>query len=155
MPTPDIGFDGDHELPSLPGLQSTARLGAPLAESACPPEFADVPVRELFDRIDADRHRRATTAAAESVAAGFRPRTASAPPASGSGFESGGILDTCAPGGPLAGLADAATRDGRLAELDDDELIGVLRAWQRLESWCASGLLTALASIFRVRDLLG
>jgi hypothetical protein len=51
----------------------------------------------------------------------------------------------------LAALADAATRDGRLAELDDDELIGILRAWYRLQSWCASGLLTAVAELARRR----
>ncbi len=38
-----------------------------------------------------------------------------------------------------------------LALLDDDELIGVLRAWPRLESWCASGMLTAVAELARRR----
>ncbi|HEY2518682.1 MAG TPA: DUF222 domain-containing protein [Streptosporangiaceae bacterium] len=51
----------------------------------------------------------------------------------------------------LAALADAATRDGRLVDLDDDELIGILRAWHRLESWCASGMLTAVAELARRR----
>jgi hypothetical protein len=148
MPTPDIGVNGDHEPESLPGLQFTAYLGVPPADSACPPEFADIPIRELFDRIDADRHRRGLD---ESLAAGFRPRTAPVSSATGSGFESGGILDTCVPGAPLAGMADVTTRDGRLAELADDELIGVLQAWQRLESWCASGLLTAIAELVRRR----
>lgn len=67
------------------------------------------------------------------------------------GFESGGPLDSSAPGGPLAGLADAATRDGRLAGLNDDELIGVLRAWRRLESWCSAGTLAAIAELARRR----
>src|SRR6201999_732470 len=107
-----------------------------------------IPIRELFERIDAERRLRATD---ESLAAGFRPRTTPASPASGSGFESNGTLDTCAPSTFLAGMADATTRDGRLAELADDELIGVLQAWQRLESWCASGLLTALAELARRR----
>jgi hypothetical protein len=35
--------------------------------------------------------------------------------------------------------------------LDDDELIGVLRAWRRLESWCTSGLLAAIAELARRR----
>ncbi|HEX4253668.1 MAG TPA: DUF222 domain-containing protein [Streptosporangiaceae bacterium] len=69
----------------------------------------------------------------------------------GSGFESGGALDTSAPCGSLAGLTDAVTRDGRLADLDDDELIGVLRAWRRLESWCTSGLLAVMAELARRR----
>jgi Domain of unknown function (DUF222) len=138
-------------LASRSGLQFTTYLGVPPVESACPPEFADVPIRELFDQTDAERQLRAAATADESLAAGFQPRTASAPLPCGSGFESGGVLDTCAPSGSLAGLADATTRDGRLAELDDDELIGVLRAWQRLESWCASGLLTTVAELARRR----
>jgi hypothetical protein len=95
--------------------------------------------------------------AAELISAGFLPRT---PPSSaavpttsrpGSGFEAGGALDTCAPGEPLAGLADAVTRDGRLAQLNDDELIGVVRAWRRLESWCSAGTLMAIAELARRR----
>ncbi len=48
-------------------------------------------------------------------------------------------------------MADAATRDGRLAELTDDELIGVLRAWRRLESWSSAGTLAAAAELARRR----
>jgi hypothetical protein len=43
------------------------------------------------------------------------------------------------------------TRAGRLAELNDDELIGVLRAWRRLESWCSAGVLAAIAELARRR----
>jgi hypothetical protein len=56
--------------------------------------------------------------AGEVLAAGFRPRPLTGSPGAVSGFESGGVLDASAPGGSLAGLADAATRDGRLSELD-------------------------------------
>src|SRR6201992_4193370 len=87
----------------------------------------------------------------ESLAAGFWPRDPSASPGPGSGFASGGLLDRCAPGGPLARLADAATRDDRLADLGDDELIGVLRAWRRLESWSNAGLLKTIAELARRR----
>src|SRR5579875_29704 len=73
----------------------------------------------------------------------------SAPP--GSGFAAGGSLDTCVPNSSLAGMADAATRDGRLATLTDDELIGVLRAWRRLESWSSAGTLAAAAELARRR----
>ena len=86
-----------------------------------------------------------------SLAAGFLPRTPPASYQSGSGFESGGVLDTSAPSAVLAGLADAVTRDGRLAELDDDELIGAMRAWKRLESWCSASLLAAVAELARRR----
>jgi hypothetical protein len=49
----------------------------------------------------------------ESLEAGFLPRTSPAP--QGSGFAAGGLLDTGAPSASLAGMADAATGDGRLA----------------------------------------
>ena len=124
-------------------------------ESGCPPEFADVSVHHLFDQVDAARQERAAAAAGECVAAGFLPRASQPPPRFGSGFESGGVLDTSAPGGSLAGLTDAATRDGGLAELSDDELIGVLQAWRRLESWCSAGTLAAIAELARRRPAEG
>src|SRR5579875_591994 len=151
MRTPDIAASGGRDFSSRPGWRFTLMAGAPSAESACPPEYANVPVQELSDQVDAERKRRATAAMGETLAAGFMSRAVADPPSSGSGFESGAVLDTSAPSGSLAGLTDAATRDGRLTELDDDELIGVLRAWQRLESWCASGLLTAVAELARRR----
>jgi hypothetical protein len=148
-----IGESDGGTVPSLPGLQFTTFLGTPSSEVLCPPEYADVPVLELFDQIEAERRRCAAAGAGESLAAGFRPRaeSASSPSGSGSGFESGGALDTQPPDGMLAALADAATRDGRLVDLDDDELIGIIRAWHRLESWCASGVLTAVAELARRR----
>jgi hypothetical protein len=130
--------------------------GAPVSgyhlglESSCPPEYANVPTSELFAAIDAQRQARAADTD-ELLGAGFRPHTPVVLSPSGSGFESGGILDGCPPGGSLAGLTDAATRDGGLAELDDDELIGVLRAWRRLESWCSSSSLAAIAELARRR----
>ena len=54
---------------------------------------------------------------------------------SGTGFESGGALDTCAPDGVLAGLADAVTRDGRLAELADDETSDAVKESSCLENF--------------------
>ncbi len=119
-------------------------------ESSCPPEYADVPTSELFAAIDAQRHERVSDTN-EVLCAGFRPRTPMGPSPSGSGFDSGGILDVCPPGGSLAGLVDAALRDGGLAGLDDDELIGVLRALRRLESWCCAGTLAAIAELARRR----
>src|ERR1700755_3231934 len=78
---------------------------SPGPDTGCPPEFADVPIDELFAGIDAARQERATAAAGESLAAGFPPRVPLIPLQSGCGFESGGALDTCAPSGTLAGLA--------------------------------------------------
>src|SRR6201996_378034 len=85
----------------------------------------------------------------ESLEAGFLARTPAAAP--GPGFASGGALDVCAPDAFLAGKADAVTRDGRLAMVTDDELIGVLRAWRRLESWSSAGTLVAAAELARRR----
>ncbi|HEY0718649.1 MAG TPA: hypothetical protein VGD68_13605, partial [Streptosporangiaceae bacterium] len=127
MAVGDSGEEGNRDLRPLPGLQLTSYLGVPPADSACPPEYAGVPARELFTHIKAQQQVHAAAVADEGLMAGFQPRTAPVPPLSGSGFESGGVLDTCPPSGTLAGLADAATRDGRLAQADDDELIGVLR----------------------------
>src|ERR1700761_6721150 len=73
------------------------------------------------------------------------------PATPGRGFAAGGALDTRAPDEVLAGLADAATRHGRLAGLTDDELVGVLRAWRRLESWSSAGTLAAAAELARRR----
>jgi hypothetical protein len=67
------------------------------------------------------------------------------------GFAAGGPLDVMEPGPALAGVtADAAA--GGLAVLDDDELVGVLRGAQRLESWAASIRLRAVADLTARRD---
>ena len=68
-----------------------------------------------------------------------------------SGFGSGEDLDVLEPGPALAGLTDTATRPDRVGDLDDDELIGTLRAWRRLESWCAAGTLAMVAELARRR----
>src|ERR1700749_3657869 len=73
------------------------------------------------------------------------------PPGSGAGSSSGGSLGTRSPGGFLAGLVDAANRAGGLAGLSDDELVGVMRAWQRLRSWSSSGLMASAAELARRR----
>src|SRR5580693_8904868 len=67
------------------------------------------------------------------------------------GFAAGGPLDQLEPGPALAGVtADAAA--GGLAVLDDDQLVGVLCAAQRLESWAASIRLRAVADLTARRD---
>jgi hypothetical protein len=76
-------------------------------------------------------------------------------PEPGAGFTSGGSLGTRAPDALLAGLADAATRDGHLAGLSDDELIDVMGAWRRLQAWSSSGLMAAVAELTRRRPADG
>jgi hypothetical protein len=149
-------LDDSECLPSLSSFAFGTYIGPDPAcpsDSACPAEYADVPIRELFARLDAGPRHHAAPAAGKVPTDGCRSRTSPPPPrsSSSSGFESGGALDECAPNGSLAGLADAVTRDGRLADLDDDELIGVMRTWQRLESWCNASLLDTVAELARRR----
>jgi hypothetical protein len=153
MPEPIAEGDAGDVRPSLDGLQSTDFLGADPSGlgSSRPPEYAGLSSRELMTLIETARQERAGADADEVLAAGFRSRLPAGPPGVGCGFESGGVLDVSVPDASLAGLTDAVTRDGRLSELDDDELIGVLRAWHRLASWCASGALTAIAELARRR----
>src|SRR5579875_791797 len=76
--------------------------------------------------------------------AGFWPRGADAD-GPGVGFGAGGPLDDLAPGPELASHACQAAAD--LARLDDDQLVGVLRAARRLSSWTAAMELSAVAAL--------
>jgi hypothetical protein len=70
----------------------------------------------------------------------------------GQRFAAGDALDAASPGPALAELADAAAGPGRdCADLDDDQLIGVLVAWQKTEAWAAAGRLSATAELIRRR----
>src|ERR1700727_267004 len=91
---------GDEDPPLMGAFQPGWYLGP---DTGCPPEFADVPVSELFAHIDQTRRQRAAAAASESLAAGFRPRPSLVSSKPGSGVECGGALDTSPPGGLLAG----------------------------------------------------
>jgi hypothetical protein len=60
------------------------------------------------------------------------------------------------PGVPLAGFAEDVTGPGgRCTGASDDELIGVLRAWDRLESWTAARKLAVAAELIRRRPAPG
>ena len=63
-----------------------------------------------------------------------------------SGFSSGGGCDGAVPGPALAGSLEAAAGGGH-ANLDDDELIGVLAGWAKTEAWAAAGRLAAAAEL--------
>ena len=77
-------------------------------------------------------------------------------PGNRTGFGDGGPLDLLEPGPALARFADDAHQDlddhGRL---DDDSLIGVLRAWRRLVSWAQARELAAVAALARRRPADG
>jgi hypothetical protein len=66
------------------------------------------------------------------------------------GFADGGFCDTMLPGSGLAELLSEATSEG-YAGLGDDELAGVLRAWQRQVSHCQSSLARIAAETARRR----
>jgi hypothetical protein len=66
------------------------------------------------------------------------------------GFAAGGPLDGLAPGQVLAGFAGGAFDDG-FGMLTDDELVGVLQAARRLESWQAAMEFTAIAELDKRR----
>jgi hypothetical protein len=69
-------------------------------------------------------------------------------------FAQGGPADVMAPGLLLAALAEQAWEDG-LPTLDDDELTGVMAAWQRLGARAAAGLLAAAAELAGRREAEG
>ena len=64
----------------------------------------------------------------------------------GAGFAAGGVADRLVPDVALAGFARDAWANG-LDRLSDDELIGLLRAWRRLNSWAAAGELAVVTEL--------
>lgn len=95
----------------------------------------------------------------ECLDAGFLSRDVPPPPGqdqSGSGLGSGEVFDTCLPGPDLAGAADKAAGAARdFADLNDDELIGTLRAFDRMEAWSAAGKAAAAVELARRRPAVG
>ena len=66
------------------------------------------------------------------------------------------MLDSVRPGPVLATAADVAAGPSRgYTGVSDDELVGVLTAWQRTESWAAAGRLSAAAELIRRRPATG
>jgi hypothetical protein len=106
-------------------------------DSSCPPEYVGVPLSELFGAADED----------EAAASRTGPVAA---------FASGGSLDRALPGVVLASFADEATGDdGRCGDASDNELIGMLKAWQRIGSWVAARRLAVTAELIRRRPAPG
>jgi hypothetical protein len=131
------------------------------ADQGCPPELEGIPARELAAEADAAAMARGP-APPELMEAGFyrHPRAARAilagNPVQQPGFAQGGVLDMLAPGPGLAGFADEACERGAgLAGVSDDELIGVLGAFGRIEAWSHERTLAATAELARRRPAPG
>ena len=96
---------------------------------------------------------------AECLGAGFLPRDVPPSPrrgGSGSGLASGEAFDTCLPGPALAEAADKAAGIARdFTGLNDDELIGALRAFDKLEAWAGAGKAAASVELARRRSATG
>ncbi len=75
---------------------------------------------------------------------------------SGSGLASGETFDTCLPGPALAATADKAAGAARdFAGVSDDELVGALRAFDKLEAWAGAGKAAASVELARRRPATG
>jgi hypothetical protein len=69
------------------------------------------------------------------------------------GFGNGGAWDTCPPSGSLALALEAASGpEGRCPGASHDELFGLLRQWQALESRAVAGKLAVLRALIREDD---
>ena len=135
-PDPDCGPPA--ELAGMPDEE----LDKLLAAVPAPPSEPVWPVGSSAGDWPSRRAQRA----GEVWPAGFYPRDGSG---GGCGFADGGTLDVLAAGIVLAGFADGA--HAGLPGLDDDVLIGVLRAWRRLSSWATARELDAVAELARRR----
>jgi hypothetical protein len=129
---------GEYEVPSeaeLDGPAPDPLAGPPDGEYAW---LADLPgpLRDEYLAATAEPAR------PEPIAAGWWDRAAG----DGAGFASGGAADALPPGSVLDGLA-ADVHEAGLGRLTDDELVGVLRAGRRLESWSAWLTLSAAGEL--------
>jgi Domain of unknown function (DUF222) len=69
------------------------------------------------------------------------------------GFADGGEWDTCPPSASLAAALQAVSgREWRCPVADHDQLFGLLRQWQALESWAAAAKLGVLRALIREDD---
>ena len=179
-----LGDDWPGEGPTVTGGEAhvSAPEHAPVPEAGPVPEHAPVtagtpspealPVPEVLDAGFLPRGRAAgqsgtPPAPVRPPGPGWSPTrnppvSASAPgpgPSDnrpGAGFASGEVLDSARPGPVLAAAADVAAGPGRAyTAVSDDELVGVLTAWQRTESWAAAGRLSAAAELIRRRPATG
>jgi hypothetical protein len=157
---PGLPLGGDPAPAGSRGVGAAHEAGNPGDDadgcaSGCPPEYEGVPLSEIIEEAEALD----AEAPPEAWTPGFLPRDVPArrvTPGAPGGFASGGALDTAKPCPVLAAFADEATGpDGHCAGASDDELIGILRAWQRQEAWAAARRLAVTAELIRRRPAPG
>jgi hypothetical protein len=126
-----------------------------------PPELADIPFEVLAAQVDADGAEDAA-ATARMIELGVcrdgyahrpgAPRTIGASGSPAASFGQGAPFDTWPPDPVLGGRADEASgADRAFPGANDDELMGLIGARQRLESRAAWELLVAVAEFARRR----
>ncbi|HTX28057.1 MAG TPA: hypothetical protein VME19_13680 [Streptosporangiaceae bacterium] len=145
---PDPEMYPDPDDPPLPGEIDLDAIAAECAEIAAE---------------EADAAERAAGAGAAGALAGGRGRRGPGQPGSAQSFPgeyagpagsfaSGQALDTAPGCAALAALADAAAGDGdSYADVSDDELVGLICAWQRVGAHVAARAYTLIAELIRRR----
>jgi len=144
---PDPEMYPDPDDPPLPGEIDMDAIAAECAEIAA--EEADA----------AARAARAGATGALAVGLGRRgpgqPGSAQSFPGEYAGpagsFATGQALDTAPGCAPLAAFADAAAGDDRYTDVSDDELVGLICAWERVGAHVAARAYAAIAELIRRR----
>jgi hypothetical protein len=106
-----------------------------------PAEWLALPAAELMQLL-ADDGPAPAPEVPEAIDAGFTHRSGGK---GGAGFAAGGPLDALLPGADLAWHIARARRD--LKTLTDDEVVGVMVAGRKLESWAAEVTLSAVSEV--------
>ena len=144
---PDPEMYPDPDDPSLPGEIDMEAIAAECSEIAA--EEADA----------AARAARAGATGALAVGLGRRgpgqPGSAQSFPGEYAGpagsFATGQALDTAPGCAPLAAFADTAAGDDRYTDVSDDELVGLICAWERVRAHVAARTYAAIAEMMRRR----
>jgi hypothetical protein len=143
----------------MPAFQEEllARHVAALTTGHLPPHDTDVSFHDQHAGRPAGLTTLITLEPGAPAAAGPAPAAVPLParrpprsrPDTGAGFAQGGVLDELPAGPALAGFADEAYEHAD--DLDDDSLIGLLRAWDRQASHAEARKLAIIAALARRR----
>jgi Domain of unknown function (DUF222) len=156
-PDPGTGPAGDPRLPGRP----TSASGRPGSASGRPESAPGRP--ESAPGRTAPASGRPAAASGRNGAAGEPPPATAATAAAASpfgvggraasGFAHGGDWDSCPPSAELATALQSVSGAGwSCPGVGRDELVGLVRQWQALESWAAAGKLGVLRALIRAED---